>query len=468
MADEAFALSPISARATLPREEDYAAIAEAFMETSRGRWFLTEYAKRNRNADTRMVLDAVARIEQSLAAQREEDLQRQESLHREEGLSAQQAAEAVAAAAAAQERLTEALAAIRGSVEAAEESAVEALDSLALEQRLAPVRKGARVLREIAWRLREIGNDGRICDLIDSQVTVIEKGTDQFSSEEARVALRAAFAALQGRLVEFGDDDRSLAPAAETEAAAPFPAAPEMARQRRWSKHFWHRRLPRHLRFAGHARRAALAAAEAVLTQPETPPAAEEAAPRNTRSRKLLPSAAQDADAQDEAVLDMIAMEMGAPDPISDDEIAEAVAEQARPAEPAPIVPAIVAKAPEPVAAPAPPPVQQMFNPPAARRRAGARAGSGNVARLEPHRERRAAKAGHGGQRPAGADPAHEPGREDRVLFVRGLCIAARSSPSFHNAPAAFVASANSSLSGCFTPPPTSSWRDCLRKRRLP
>ena len=60
----------------------------------------------------------------------------------------------------------------------------------------------------------------------------------------------------------------------------------------------------------------------------------------------------------------MIAMEMGAPDPISDDEIAEAVAEQVRLAEPAPIVPAIVAKAPEPVAAPSPPPVQQMVQPP--------------------------------------------------------------------------------------------------------
>src|SRR2546425_3548707 len=143
MANEAFALSPISARAALPSEEDYAAIAEAFMETSRGRWFLTEYAKRNRNADTRMVLDAVVRIEQSLAAQREEDLQRQESLQREEGLSAQQAAEAVAAAAAAQERLTEALAAIRNSVEAAEESAVEALDRLAPGQRLGAGRQGA-------------------------------------------------------------------------------------------------------------------------------------------------------------------------------------------------------------------------------------------------------------------------------------------------------------------------------------
>src|SRR5260370_36152498 len=71
MADEAFALSPISARAAQPREEDYDAISAAFMETSRGRWFLGEYAKRNRNADTRMVLDAVARIEETLAAQRQ-------------------------------------------------------------------------------------------------------------------------------------------------------------------------------------------------------------------------------------------------------------------------------------------------------------------------------------------------------------------------------------------------------------
>src|SRR6202051_2846355 len=71
MADEAFALSPISARAAPPSEEDYEAISEAFMETTRGRWFLGEYAKRNRNADTRMVLDAVARIEQSIAAQRQ-------------------------------------------------------------------------------------------------------------------------------------------------------------------------------------------------------------------------------------------------------------------------------------------------------------------------------------------------------------------------------------------------------------
>ena len=364
MADEAFALSPISARATLPSEEDYAAIAEAFMETSRGRWFLTEYAKRNRNADTRMVLDAVARIEQSLVAQREENIEREASLQRDEGLSAQQAAEAVAAAAAAQERLTEALAAIRSSVEAAEESAVEALDSLALEQRLAPVRKGARVLREIAWRLREIGNDGRICDLIDSQVTVIEKGTDQFSSEDARVGLRAAFAALQGRLVEFGDEDHaSSAPAAETEAAVPSSAAPEMPPAAEQVETI----LPQEAAeapSASLARRteATLAGAATVPTQTETPPAAEAAAAKEAAvPEAAVQNATQDNEAEDEAVLDMIAMEMGAPDPIDDDEIAEAAAEQARLAEPAPIAPAIVAEAPKPVAAPAPPPppVQQ-------------------------------------------------------------------------------------------------------------
>ncbi|MEH2518895.1 hypothetical protein V1279_004468 [Bradyrhizobium sp. AZCC 1610] len=363
MADEAFALSPISARAALPGEEDYAAIAEAFMETSRGRWFLTEYAKRNRNADTRMVLDAVARIEQSLIAQREETLEREASLHREEGLSAQQAAEAVAAAAAAQERLTEALAAIRSSVEAAEESAVEALDSLALEQRLAPVRKGARVLREIAWRLREIGNDGRICDLIDSQVTVIERSTDQFSSEEARAALRAAFADLQGRLVEFGDDDRSLAPAAETEAAAPFPAAPGMPSAETAEAALAQQAAETPSASLATPAEAALAAAEAVLTQTE-PPSAAEVQQAAVQETALQNANAQDDDAQDEAVLDMIAMEMGAPDPINDDEIAEAVAEQVRLAEPAPIAPEIVAKAPEPVAAPAPPPVQQVVQPP--------------------------------------------------------------------------------------------------------
>ena len=330
MADEAFALSPISARAALPSEEDYAAISEAFMETSRGRWFLTEYAKRNRNADTSMVLDAVARIEQSLAAQKEETLQRD--------LAAQQ----LAAAAAAGTDLTEALTAIRSAVEAAQASVAEAL---ALEQKLAPIRKGARVIREISWRLREIGNDGRICDLIDSQVSVIEAGAAEISSVEARAALDAAFASIEDCLAELGDDE-APAPVAEAAAASPSPAAQETAPA------------------AAMADMVEVAPAQQAADAPTTSFAAEaelaeaEAALGDTEAAEaddaMQPAEAIDeaaADAHDEALLDMIAMEMGAPDPFDGDEMAEPLAANAHLAEPAPVEPAIVAQAPEPVAA---------------------------------------------------------------------------------------------------------------------
>src|SRR5713226_4754263 len=186
MADEAFALSPISARASLPGEEDYEAIREAFMETSRGRWFLGEYARRNRNADTRMVLDAVARIEESLAAQRQP--------------------------------------APESGLEEARAAASAALDSLALEENLAPARKGARVIREIAWRLREIGADGRICDLIDSQVSVIQAGCGQLSSAGPRAALSAAFNLIEERIEAFGGSDRAAPQAAEEAVPSPSPA----------------------------------------------------------------------------------------------------------------------------------------------------------------------------------------------------------------------------------------------------
>jgi hypothetical protein len=237
MADEAFALSPISARATQPSEADYDAIREAFMETSRGRWFLGEYAKRNRNADTSMVLDAVARIEDALAAQR------QQQLPPDHGLK-------------------DALAALGSTVDQARASVSATLDGLRLEDNLAPIRKGARIVKEISWRWREIGADGRICDLLDSQVSAIEAGCEQISSANPRAALSAAFDLIKARLAEFGDVDMPV-PAAEAVASA--AGAPDM------------------------------------------------------------PAAADDiaADTHDEALLDLVAMEMAAPDDVDDIEPAE-------------------------------------------------------------------------------------------------------------------------------------------------
>jgi len=47
-------------------EHAYEQIEAAVMETSRGRWFLAEYARRHRHAETELVLEAIDRLQRSL------------------------------------------------------------------------------------------------------------------------------------------------------------------------------------------------------------------------------------------------------------------------------------------------------------------------------------------------------------------------------------------------------------------
>jgi hypothetical protein len=324
MANEAFALSPIAARPVQPSEEDYAAISEAFMETSRGRWFLAEFAKRNRNADTRLVLDAVARLEESLAAQKQ------------------------ATAPDPGPVIAEAIAAIRSVVESAQASAAEALDGLELEQKLAPVRKCARVIREISWRLREIGNDGRICDLIDSQVAAIESGTAQISADQAKAALDAAFVSVAQQLAQFTEADPKAAPAGEAPAAAPAPAMPSAAEEVSL--------------YAGDLEAGPVVSTAAETIAPVFKPETTEAAAAEAAETALAEAETIElariadeaaADAHDEAVLDMVAIEMGAPDPFDIDDPIAMIAEEA-PFEPqARNEPELVPQASAPVAEPA-------------------------------------------------------------------------------------------------------------------
>ena len=306
MADEAFALSPISARAVQPSEADYDAIREAFMETSRGRWFLGEYAKRNRNADTSMVLDAVARIEETLAAQNKP---------------------------ARDPALDEALAAIRAALDAARIAASAALGDLPLGENLAPMRKGARVIREISWRLREIGADGRICDLIDSQVGAIEDASGKLAAIDPALALNAAFELIEGRITAFdanhgsvtaaeavegaqtsslqsAAETHSFAPAEEEEmAASPAPAnALDVARGD----------LAEDEAVKDMAKDMAEAQADSVAGEDEVASrdhaAPSEEAEASVETAEAFADAADAYEAQDEAVLDMIAAEMAAPD----------------------------------------------------------------------------------------------------------------------------------------------------------
>ena len=261
MADEAFALSPISARAAQPSEADYDAIQEAFMETSRGRWFLGEYAKRNRNADTKMVLDAVARIEGTLAAQKQPEPEP-----------------------ARDPLLDQLLASFRAALSEARHTATTAVGDLALEQNLAPVRKGARVIREIAWRLREIGADSRICDLIDSQVVVVESAAGKLNSADLAVALHGAFDRIEEKIASFDADGMTAASAAQAEARAEKPAEASETMQ-------------------------ASASAHPVEASAVHPAASDEIAMAEAASEP-----ADAFDAHDEAMLDMVAMEMAAPD----------------------------------------------------------------------------------------------------------------------------------------------------------
>lgn len=346
MAEEAFALSPINARPNVPGEADYEAIREAFMETARGRWFLAEYTKRNRNADTNLLLEAVSRLEGNLAAQKQQS----------QGLS-----------------LAAALGAIRAAVRQAKATAIEVLprgDEVATQT---AARNGARIVREIAWTLRECGADARICDLLDTQVKAIEAGHEA-QQANGREAVLASYDALMERVEALADG--SAAPTARTEAPAAEPASEP--REASVTPLF---KAPVSEPTAEAPVETAPAAKPAFTPDPveEALAAAEalaEAAEAMAHNPSLLPEEAAPAtemsfeaeEAEDLAVLDVVAMEMGAIDLDETDELFDPLPEAAanEPASQAPVAQTHVADemtlaeitqaalAPEPQAAPAP------------------------------------------------------------------------------------------------------------------
>ena len=363
MASEAFALSPMSARAAEPNEQDYDAIREAFMETARGRWFLGEFAKRNRNADTSMVLDAVAKIEETLAAQRQPVVE---------------------------DRLPEALVEIRRAIREAETIAIAACDPAAIEARLAAIPRGVRIIKEISWRWREIGADGRICDLIDSQLASIEAACAQVSIIDPRADLKVAFDLLRDRVEQTGADGSAVqpspapvqeppSPVAETpatEAAAPAARASDapvaFTEEPRDTEEPQNIAVAPELEATGAADAMSVAAdamsvaeeAIDVAVEPETAESqveveenfaaveeslAEPAAVAEVTDEFSLDAAAE---AEDDAVLARIAMEMAAPDP-DFDEIVEPMEMAADIPEPiaAEVAPPAAAEVPEPIAA---------------------------------------------------------------------------------------------------------------------
>src|SRR5215467_12545866 len=162
MSDEHFSLSPTAPPP--PTEADYEAIAAAVTGTVRGRWFLAEFAKRNRNADSALILERIDRIEKLV--------------HEPPALSPAERVriDLVEMAKAIAQTRSE-IAAIKpdGDAKGTLSEATEELDSIVhtTERATSDILAAAEQVQEIAWTLREHGTDGDSCDALDRRATDI-------------------------------------------------------------------------------------------------------------------------------------------------------------------------------------------------------------------------------------------------------------------------------------------------------
>ena len=146
------------------REEDYEAIESAVMETTRGRWFLSEYARRNRNADTEVLLSAIGQLEGLMKTERKGP-----KLERIQ-LDLADMAEAIT-------RTKREIAQIKTESNDGDRfaEASSELDAIVTQTEGATqdILQKAELVQEIAWTLREQGVDEASCDAIDAHTTDI-------------------------------------------------------------------------------------------------------------------------------------------------------------------------------------------------------------------------------------------------------------------------------------------------------
>ncbi len=145
--------------------EEYGALESALLETTRGRWFLSEYARRNRNADTDVLLDAIGRLESAVRPDRQQpqglDRLRFDLMEMAKAISRTKSEiAAIHAPDHDQSRLI---------------AASEALDAIVrtTERATSDILQAAEQVQEVAWTLRESGADTKVCDALDLNATQI-------------------------------------------------------------------------------------------------------------------------------------------------------------------------------------------------------------------------------------------------------------------------------------------------------
>lgn len=158
------------------REHEYEAIEAAVMETARGRWFLSEYARRNRVADTNILLDSLSRIENLIKDERaSEPASPQAST--QSGATTDKIRADIADMAAAIERAKAEIAQIKPANEQGDHfsDATSELDAIVsqTEKATSSILEAAESIQETAWTMRENGADDAQCDEIDAKATDI-------------------------------------------------------------------------------------------------------------------------------------------------------------------------------------------------------------------------------------------------------------------------------------------------------
>lgn len=202
MSEEKRALARHSAP---PSEADYEAILAAVMETGRGRWFLHEFAQRNRHVETRGVLTAIQRLEGMLRTQ---GAQAPEPPGRPD----------------ADQILT---AILRGQamLGATDDGDFNVFDGVAQSIEATQVRmRGVLTrLQDSAAALREDGGQTRICNDLDRQVRDLDTGCAQLddASGDIRI-LVAVLKEIESLTADSAPAARAIAPAAEQK---PMPEA---------------------------------------------------------------------------------------------------------------------------------------------------------------------------------------------------------------------------------------------------
>jgi hypothetical protein len=195
---------------------EYEAIEATICATERGRWFLAEYARRNRAADTDVLLGAIARLEQTVTADRGHEAfgnLRGNLVDMADAISRTKAEiAAINASNTEQTRLSQASLALDAIVRATEQATSDILGS-------------AEAIQEAAWTLRERGVDAATCDALDRDATAIYTACsfqDLTAQRTARIVytLRYLEDRLSAMITIWGSDAERIPPLPSAKAGA--------------------------------------------------------------------------------------------------------------------------------------------------------------------------------------------------------------------------------------------------------